>query len=297
MPTAQRTRQIEPKTEPGRVRYTDSRTGASFYPDIVPLAQCKRFEYQRDPVGTKIALEVEHDFRPELVGVLTVNKRSSKVYALIDGGTRHEGMTRRGIREWHAMVFEGLTLQQEARMFADLVRLRKGMHSSESYIADLIGEEPITVAINNVVTSVGFSVGKDSKTPEVIGAPAALRKIYLGCTTGKAAEAAAVEEGGGYGDLLAMTLQVIKGAYPELDYTVKSRNMLLGLATFLLRNNMEVDLDRLILRLSYTTPPALYQVAQDAAKGERKSVTSDKPHWMAHAIATLYNQRQWKPGR
>lgn len=286
-----------PPRERERKRYYHSQTGVEFYPDVVPLKLCKLFEYQRDPVGSKIALEIEHDFKPELAGVLTVNKRSSKVFAIIDGGTRHEGMIRRGIEEWNATVFEGLPPKEEARMFGDFVRRRKGIHSAEGFIADLFAGEPITVAINEIVATQGFSVGKNSKLPEIIGAPAALRSIYLGCTTGKAAEAAAMEEGGGYADLLTMTLQVVKAAWPELDYTVKGRVMLLGLATFLLKNNMEVDLERLAMRLSHTTPPALWQVAQDAAKGERQSVTSNKPHWMAHAIATLYNQRGWKPGR
>lgn len=286
-----------PPRERERKRYLHSKTGAPFYPDIVTLRLCKRFEYQRDPVGSKLALAIEHDFKPELAQVLTLNKRSKTVYAIIDGGTRHEGMSRRGIEEWNAIVFEGLSPKEEARMFGDFVRLRKGIHSAEGFIADIHAGEPITIAINEIITELGFKVGKNSKSPEVIGAPAALRNIYLGCTSGKAAEAAALEEDGGYGDLLTMTLQTVKAAWPELDYTVKGRVMLLGLATFLLRNNMEVDLERLASRLSHTTPPALWQVAQDAAKGERRTVTSDKPHWMAHAVATLYNQRNWKPGR
>lgn len=278
-----------------RQRLKDPKTGFPFYADVVPLKHCKRFEYQREP--SSVALKVEHDFQPLLAGVLYLSKRSEATYAIVDGGTRHKGMTARGMTEWMALVFEGLTPQQEAKMFADLIRGRRGMHSAESYNADLFAGEPITVAINEIITDLGFEVGKNSTRPEVIAAPAALRNIYLGVTSGKYAEEAALQPDGGYGDLLVMTLQVIKGAYPELDNTVKSRQMLLGLATFLLSEEMQVDLERLTLRLSYTTPPALWQIAQRAAEGERKSVTSDKPGWMAHAIGTLYHQKNWRPGK
>lgn len=280
---------------PSRQRLIDPKTGFPMYPDVVPLKFCKRFEYQREP--SNVAEQVEHDFQPLLAGALYLSKRSDTTYAIVDGGTRHKGMTARGMTEWMALVYEGLTPQQEAKMFGDLIRKRRSMHSAESYAADLFAGEPITVAINEIITGLGFEVGKNSARPEVIAAPAALRNIYLGCTSGKHAEAAALEPDGGYPDLLAMTLEVVKGAYPELDNTVKSRSMLLGLATFLLDQDMNVDLERLTLRLSYTTPPALWQTAQDAAKGERKSVTSDKPGWMAHAIGTLYNQKNWRPGK
>lgn len=281
-----------------RMKHPD--TAWPFYPDVVPLKYCKRFEYQREP--SSVAHDIEHNFKPELAGTLMLSKRSSTVYAIVDGGTRHKGMLARGMKEWLAIVFEGLTPQEEARMFADLVRRRRGMHSAESYNADLFGEEPITLAIHQIITDLGFTVGKNSARPEVIAAPAALRSIYLGCTTGKKAELAALarieaDEEGEYAELLTMTLELIKAAWPELDSTAKGRAMLLGLATFLLQNDMEVDQERLILRLSHTTPPALWQDAQDAAKGSRQTVTTDKPGWMAHAIGTLYNQRNWKPAR
>lgn len=273
-------------------------TAWPFYPDVVQLSRCKRFEYQREP--SSVALDVERDFKPELAGTLMLSKRSNVLYAIVDGGTRHQGMTKRGMKEWLAIVFEGLTPQDEARMFADLVRRRRGMHSAESYNAELFAGDPITVAINDIITDLGFTVGKGSNKPEIIAAPAALRSIFLGCTTGKKAEAQALarieaNEDSEYAELLTMTLELIKASFPDLDKTAKGRVMLLGLATFLLQNDMDVDQEKLVLRLSHTTPPSLWQDAQDAAKGKRQTVTSDKPGWMAHAIGTLYNQRNWKP--
>lgn len=281
-------------------RHKHPDTAWPFYPDVVPLKFCKRFEYQREP--SSVAVDVERDFKPELAGTLTLSKRSNTVYALVDGGTRHHGMTKRGMKEWLAIVFEGLTPQEEARMFADFVRRRRGMHSAESYNAELFAGEPITVAINAIIADLGFEVGKNSGRPEVISAPAALRSIFLGCTTGKKAEAQAIaaieaDETTEFAELLTMTLELIKLAWPDLDGTAKGRAMLLGLATFLLKNGMDIDQDKLVLRLSHTTAPSLWQDAQDAAKGARKTVTTDKPGWMAHAIGTLYNQRNWKPSR
>lgn len=281
-------------TRQPRQRLMHPDTNFPFYPDVVLLKHCERFAYQRKPSNVK--KKIEHDFKPELAGVLTLSKRSNTLYAIVDGGTRHAGMTARGMTEWVAIVFEGLTEKDEARMFADLVRERRGMHSAESYNADLCWEEPITMAIEGILKRLGFEVGKGSNKPEVISAPAALRNIYLGVTSGKHAEEAAMQEGGGYPDLLVMTLEVIKGAWPELTSEVKSRVMLPGLATFLLKEKIDVDQERLVTRLKYTNPAALWQVAQRAAEGDRKSVTSDKPGWMAHAIGSLYHQKKWKPG-
>lgn len=281
-----------------RMKHPD--TAWPFYPDVVQLRHCRRFEYQREP--SSVAEDIQKNFKPELAGTLMLSKRSNTLYAIVDGGTRHQGMTKRGMKEWLAIVFEGLTPQDEARMFADLVRRRRGMHSAESYNADLFAGEPITVAINEIITDLGFEVGKNSKRPEVIGSPAALRSIYLGCTTGKKAEAEALARieanvESEYAFLLQMTLELIKASWPDLDSTTKGRTMLLGLSLFLLKNDMEVDQEKLVLRLSHTSAPALWQDAQDAAKGKRQTVTSDKPGWMAHAIGTLYNQRNWKPLR
>lgn len=276
-PARPRTRQREVST-----------AGLPFEPAMVPLG--KMFvddTYQRDEQKS-LVVEITANFNPAQAGSLCLSRRSANSYAIVDGQQRWHAMRELGYKEWFGIVFKGLSVEQEAELYAALFN-RRSMHSADKFKANLARKDPDALMIHEILAGLGFKIGRDPKKPEIIAAPGAVMWVLRGCTGSKKVETRVPE-------LLAMTLEVLKAAFPYLDKTVKGEVMLKGTALFL-KENPGVDQEKLIRRLSYTSPVALWQDAMDAAKGVRKSVTSDRPGWVAHAISTLYNLTNWKPPR
>jgi hypothetical protein len=263
--------------------------GLPFDPMMVQLKHCFVDEsYQR---GEQKALvkQITEDFNPAQAGALILSKRSATSYAIVDGQQRWRGMRNLGKKEWFGIVFTGLSPEEEADLYARLFD-RVSMHSADKFKANLRRKDPDAVMIAEILADLELEIGKDATRPEIIAAPGAVMWVLRGCTGSQKVTTRDPE-------LLVMTVEIMKAAWPYMDRTVKGAVMLKGLSQYLKANRNDIDQEKLILRLSHTTPSALWQDAQDAAKGKRKTVTSDKPGWMAHAIGTLYNQDNWKPSR
>lgn len=253
----------------------------------VKLKHCIIAEYQR-PL-TNFADEIEGDFDPALVGTLCVSRRSATKFALIDGQTRHEAMTRLSIDEWSAVIYEGLTPAQEAALFYKFQTKRRNMLSQNVFKAKVYAEEPQAVAINKVVEDCGFFIGNPVNGGGSIPATGALTFVYQGTVSGKRGEQ--TEDP----DLLRDTLMVIKNAWPQLPLTAKSAAMIKGLGWYLARDHdggprdVDVDLDRLEQRLAKTTPSDLARKAD--MMREAKGMSGNAPAYMAEAIDAQYRKR------
>jgi hypothetical protein len=254
----------------------------------VKLKQCIVAEYQR-PL-TDFADEIESEFDPALVGTLCVSRRSANKFALIDGQTRHAAMTRLGIDEWSAVIYEDLKPSQEAALFYKFQTKRRNMLSQNVFKAKVFAEEPQAVAINKVVEDCGFFVGNPANGNGSIPATGSLTFVYQGTVSGKRGAKTADP------DLLRDTLTVIRNAWPSLPLTAKSASMIKGLGWFLARNpdgstprDAEVDLDRLEQRLSKTTPSDLARKAD--MMREAKGMSGNAPAYMAEAIDAQYRKR------
>src|SRR5947209_2394894 len=69
--------------------------------------------YQRALKGHVLAEMRTDGFMPMLAGVITCNRRTPKRLAVIDGQTRVEGAKHDGYRIFPAIVFDGITIEQE----------------------------------------------------------------------------------------------------------------------------------------------------------------------------------------
>lgn len=284
MPAATATRKA--RSRPQQTESITATAGLPFDPLMVPLNECMVDDSYQRGEQKRLVAEITANFDPAQANALILSKRAANRYAIVDGQQRWRGMVNREMSEWFGIVFYGLSPQKEADLYARLFN-RVGMHSADQFKANLRRGDPDAVAINDMLSGLGMMIGKDAKRPEVIAAPAAALWVYRGCTGSTKVETRDR-------DLFLKTITTLKSAWPEMDRTVKGAVMLKGTAEFL-KANPDIDRERLVTRLSHTTPPALWQDAQDAAKGKRKSVTSDKPYWLAFAISTLYNQTNWKP--
>lgn len=267
------------------VKVTDATTllkipGVNGGVEFVPLSKTFVGKYQRKL--TSFVKRIETQFEPALVGTLTLSKRSSGKYALIDGQTRAEGMKRNGIDAWVAVVYYDLSLEREAELFALFQTERRAMTSSDRFNAQVVAKDPHALAIVEVLKPLGFFVENNNAEPGALKAIGAIEYVYHGAAVGMAAKATQDPE------LLRDTLEVIRGAWPRLPDTAKSRVIIQGVGYFLATTD-NVDLERLTLRLSKLSPSALAKRAEALREGE--GVSGKSPSHTAQAIAAQYRSR------
>lgn len=256
--------------------------------EIVSLKHMIVDAYQR-PL-TSFVEKIESHYNPALIGTLCVSERSKTKYALIDGQTRAEGMKRVGETEAPCIVYENLSLKQEAELFAKFQTERRGMTSASRFKAEVIAGHETAVAIDKVLAEQGFFVDHNSNEPGALRAVAALEYIYRGTMDRR-------YKGGRHADpeLLADVLDTIKAAWPKLPDTAKSAVMIRGLGWYISRNSdgkprtTDLDMDRLVERLSKVTPSDLAKRAEALREG--RGMSGNSPSYMAEAIEAQYRKR------
>lgn len=237
--------------------------------EMVPLSRLLIDVYQRPLTSFVETVAAEYD--PALLGCLIGSERPEGTVAVIDGQTRAEAMRRNA--ETHApfLIYTGLSLAQEAGLFADLQTKRRGMASYLRFRSALIARRPEATAIAQIVRDAGFELGVDM-TPHTVKAIAALEKVYRRDTDG---------------ELLRTVMGVIARAWPNPDTEGRvSGDMIGGLGVFLSKER-NVDVDRLVDRLSAVDPRTVRHRANALQEGSG-SGTGGRAAYMADAILGIY---------
>lgn len=135
---------------------------------------------QRDGLQMKKVMNIFNNFNPDAVGVITVSRRNMagvKDDFIIDGWHRKEAAFRTDpdyMLTCH--VFEGLTVPEEALMFLNLNYTSQPTRL-EKFKVRLEADDPEATLINNIVTSLGWSVSPAPSNGH-IQAVAALERIH-----------------------------------------------------------------------------------------------------------------------
>lgn len=135
--------------------------------------------YQR-PLDEKRIEKMAGDFNPALFGVLEVSVRNGKV-AVFDGQHRLEAARVAGIDKVACLVHK-LTPKEEAEMFVQLQRERKGIHPVDQFRAHLFAGDEECVAIAKIVEVTGFKIsarsGAEAGQQRCIGAVKTLHRVH-----------------------------------------------------------------------------------------------------------------------
>lgn len=255
------------------------------WPWTVEVVQLKHIKadpaYQR-PLTTFVKKIVDN-FNPALVGALCLSKRSNTHYAAMDGQTRAEALRRLSKTEWIAIVFHDLTVEQEAKLFALFQTERRAMTSGDRFRAQVTAKDAIALEITEIVEGLGFKIEHNSTDPNSIRAVAALEFIYHGCRGGTSPATLKRR----YPELLAATLETIRGAWPDLPDTAKHTDTLRGVAQFLMNHwNDPVDQQKLVRRLKQS------QASELAVRAEQwrdtHKMTGRSPKYLASVIEIDY---------
>lgn len=234
--------------------------------------------YQR-PLTTFVE-KIVKEWKGALLLPICVSERTpGKLYAVVDGQTRAEAMRRLGMPHAPALIYRGLTLAQESRLFSQIMTERKGMNPATRFNADVIAGDERAVALTEVLTDYGFFVDHNSPDKGAIKAVAALEYILRGCKSDTATNTTC-DPGA-----VATVLQVLREGFPDLSDTAKHGDMLRGLGKYL-QEHPNVDLDKLTKQLRKVTPGTILKRAANLREGE--DARSAIPPFVARAIHNQY---------
>jgi Family of unknown function (DUF6551) len=153
-----------------------------------------------------------------------VSLRSNGTYWIIDGQHRVATMMDAGMGAYEIEVnlFEGLSLQEEARLHKRLNEVRSRT-LYEKFNSAVVGKMHPEYDINKVVEDSGWKISR-SRGPGCINAIAAARWIFLQ-----------------YGaDALALVLRTVERSWQRDDGSVEAP-ILLGIARFYANNSVRID--------------------------------------------------------
>lgn len=122
----------------------------------------------------RLIAEWDDDYAGALIG----SQRDDGFVYLLDGYQRKTALVRAGLPDYTipVVVHTGLTIQEEAEIFLATNRGRKNVTPYWKFHVGLAAEDPVAVAVNEVVESLGFHVAPAS-SEKGIGCVATLERI------------------------------------------------------------------------------------------------------------------------
>ena len=155
------------------------------------------------------ARRIADTFDRQAFGFVHVSRRADGSLHLVDGQHRVEALRMLGNEEpFSALVYYGLTLDQEARLFLALNE-QTAVKSFQKFLARIIAGEPVAVGINEIVARCGLKLVESTRGDDGrVHSTAALERVYLG--RGAAARPGKPQDGENtYPGILEKTLQTI----------------------------------------------------------------------------------------
>lgn len=237
---------------------------------FLALNDLKLGNYQRK-ISIKDVKKMAIKFDETLLGTITVSKRDSQ-YFVIDGQHRVILAKTMKLKGLMALVYEGLTYEQEAEYFNKLNNAngeQKRLRRADIFKASVEAKEPVALDMKNIIESVGFKMSSTSGA-NTIAAVNTIIKIYRK-----------------YGEKgLYDTLKITKDTWDGERYSLN--NMILeGIAEFLSIYSIGTNFskDTFIKQLSKVDPVIILR----EAKGD--NTTNNSKIKVMNTLFRYYNVR------
>lgn len=234
----------------------------------VRISDIARTKYQRVPVqdlyygGYQRGLRstwvgrIAKDFKEGLLGVLIVSYRDGKYY-VVDGQHRLEAAKRVGVEDVICQVHTGLTYEEEADLFREYNKQRKGLSAHDLFKAALESKDPMAMDIMHLVEKYDFRLPLYScKLDNHITATAAVQDIYKRIGSE------------GFERLLKLLRDTWDGERSSLE-----RNFMNGLGLFIKLHNEEFDDEEFVKKLGKIPPEEILREGRLDAKYSTASKT------------------------
>jgi hypothetical protein len=238
--------------------------------------------YQRKLSSRHIA-RIAKDFDGDLLGVILVSEREDGSRYILDGAHRVEAIRSLGQMEAivPAMVYQHLTEEREAKIFADLNQVRLYITPQEAFRAQLMAGEPEALALKDTVERHGFHLNywrkREDEPDDVL--PMWRKEGMLSCigTLRKVRRDFADRE------MLDKTLAILREAYGS-DVVGLQGGHVHGVAIFLYNFGELMDRERLIEILEKSSPTRLIEDARERYKSKEAKM-------MALTLRDRYNHQ------
>jgi len=214
------------------------------------------YTYQRKPLKAKINRIVKN-FNPDLLGVITCSMRDDNTLAIIDGSHRYHSLVQMGMKDVsvNALVYFGLTIKDEAQIFALTNKEHTKPTPSQIFKAGIVSGDPIAVGISNVVAKVGASF-EEGPGINKIRCVATVRRVYTNAGA----------------SILTKTLETLKAAYPDNTEMYRDQ-MISALGCIYHRYGKKVDQKRMSEVLAKIGNPSLVIAQAQAMMSSGQTVT------------------------
>lgn len=220
------------------------------------------WDYQREEKRPWVA-KTSREFDRLLVGVLVGSRRPDGRVAVIDGQQRRLVLDLLGISTVWSVVHEGLTVEDEAQMFATLNFARSAVSSWDHYRALRRARDARVLEIDKIVARHDLEVAKAADANGKVGACGALIEIYTGgvdvVTRGSTIDGP---------EALSRTLETINLAWKgSLDWPqAKTSGILRGVSRFMTaHSNVAPDRAGEIFRLM--SPSTIHEKSKQFTSG------------------------------
>ena len=203
---------------------------------------------------------------PEWAGAVWVSKRQDGRYALMDGQGRKHLAQRAGAKAMLALVYDGLTYEEEAELFLAANALRVDTTPVDEFVAAVEADEPTSTDINLILAKHGLRVAYGTGAHEV-QAVRAMVNILQSPDMGA--------------EVLDTVLSIATAAWGQTPHQQKGyqATIMQGLAQFHIRYVGQYKRKELISRLSATTPSKIganAELIHQASEGHKYTAGRDR---------------------
>lgn len=231
----------------------------------LPVNELFIAKYNR-PVRNEIAKTWANNFDMRLVGSIIVSRRDG-VYYIIDGQHRVQAAKIKGVKMLPCIVHEKLSYQEEADLFVELNKQRRGLLVYDVFNGQREAGDAEAIELQKAVESTGYAINRGSGTMKVQAVQVLLKIMKV---DGPA--------------MVSDVLSVIKDAWGG-EKTANTRLIILGLWRFMGVYRFAYGRSRLVSVLGKVKPDFVIR----SAKGDVTPGRSDMTR-AGMAILNLYNK-------
>jgi hypothetical protein len=256
---------------------------------VVALDRCFVDDAYQRPTLPAFIQAIADDLQPELIGTLRGNVRRNDKIALIDGQQRWSALKICDFETAPVLLSTGLTIAQEASLFASLNFWRKNAQPWYHYRALRVARDSLVCAIDDLVEAQAYRVGHSAAPEDMIGSPDTLIAIYRGDTDVVRSPALEGPE------VLARTLEAIS-AWRGTTVTWqqgKTGSMLRGVARWI-SVNPNVPAHALGLALRTIEPSMVHQQAKELQAGGSGSGKGRKVETVIERVYKRHGEQSYR---
>lgn len=220
--------------------------------DTLQISDLKLADYQRVPTLTAIQDKAKN-FNKLLIGTITVSKRDGQFY-VVDGQHRVMICRMKEIKTINALIYDGLTYQEEAELFYLLNTTSKPLRPFEKFNARVESGDMTAITVKGIVESLGIKISA-ANGPNTLTAIGTALDVY--------------EKEGAYH--LQKTLELARDTWAGQTYAFNNGN-LRGVSAFIKIYAGELDEGTFKKQLSKVTAKQITAEAKTDFSTDRKVI-------------------------